>query len=178
MKYKVVSWVYKTGNHSLAFGDSIIELEPIEDLSDVLEEKDFDIESFNRPAKPTYKVGDKVMVKEMASGGEIPVGEIRTIEKIEYDYQEDLLFLSGNESGRWIYYNKVELVEPTISKMETVESGQESGQSVQDDSWKVTQKEWRESEFDSTIDFCNSKIKPWVMKCRELEARNKLLMYV
>jgi len=68
MKYRVVSWEYKTGNHSLTFCDSIIELEPIEDLSDVLEEKDFDIDSFIRPlppfdkSKPTYKVDDKVRV--------------------------------------------------------------------------------------------------------------------
>ena len=60
--------------------------------------------------------------------------------------------------------------ENTIIELEPIEEVN----TEQDDSWKVTFEDYKNSKL-SYVDFCNSKLKPWVDKVRELEARNKVL---
>jgi hypothetical protein len=181
MKYKIVS---VTGRDQVQVVTSdmaglIIELEPIDDTytlessSDAINFKKF--MSGKIPTKPAFKVGDKVRVVGNSTNHDFVIGQIVTVVEVDLGDTSIPYECEGNGERYYLRDCDLELFEPTIPKMETVESGHESGQSVQDDSWKVTYPDFTRAGFENWYDFTNAKLEPWVMKCRELEARNKEL---
>jgi hypothetical protein len=61
---------------------------------------------------------------------------------------------------------------PDLPNEATISPSIHGGESTvtNDDSWKVTWKDWVASPLNAVSYFTNSKLEPWVMKCMELES--------
>ena len=166
MKYKIISWENRkvTGQY-FNEGDTI-ELEPI------IEPKIFSSPEEEKP-KPSYKVGDKVRVigneasfkDDRIGSHRYKIGSIVEIIGIDGDCADCFL---NDEDYNWSVH--VDDLRPYTENQVKPDST--------DDSWKVKYQDYfAKHGFIGDIDgWMNSKIEPWVDKCRELEARNKSLV--